>query len=553
MKTLLFALLLTALATISFSQNKLTSKKFETCQFNQNGFTFSIDPRIELWNTMGMLLGYPNINSSEFSYKKEVLQTFSKYNNHKTVQHFFSFVKKGWDLGYPFIFFLHFDKDLNFHTEGFNESNAKMFSDRMGGIDSLVQLAKEIKVFAKEIDFVDFFNSHKDFYTLVLNNMKYNARDFDEKKRIEDFYGEKKQSYNVILNVLEGAGNFGIVVPDKTGENLYAVLASYSIVGDIPGFSVDFQFYNLIYHEFGHSFSNPLAIADSSVINKYANLYEPIKESMAGQAYPNWMTTVYEHLTRASSAMLAELKFGKEIADEKFMKQEIGHKFIYAKRLKEKLDYYEAHRDKYKAYKDFFSELMKAFDGITDEEIAARLKEVNKMREPDVEYIPKSNNAKWDSTMVFIIPTHEKDEDANNAVKTFATDFKSRVNEKIKIITDEEIKNTDLSNCDFIVFGTPEGNSFMKEHIKSLPIIIAPDHVLFKDLMHGKHFQITTSWLSPFNKNRVMMFYTGQQASDIKDYQFSYHKDGVGYWIAQNLVTIAKGDFARFMKIWVAN
>ena len=548
-KIVVFLLLVVISSKIAFCQNSALKSKFNTCEFNQNGFIFSIDPRIELWNTMAIVLGNPNTNPIRLAYKEEIIQHFSQYKSHKALPHLFELIRNSQDLATPFHFFLHFDKALNFDIEGMDSDLIK----RCGGTQNLLQLAKEIKEFAVESGFYSFFNNHANFYNLVLSNAQYNFKDFDEKQKIEDFYGIKKHSYSVVFNIMEGSGNFGVLKKGKLGDDLYAVICCSSANGNIPSFTPDFEFYNLVYHEFSHSFCNPLVYEDSVKLNKHKDLLEPISESLEAQGYNSWLTAVHEHLVRTVSVMLAENKFGKTVAHEMFYKHELGRRFIYVKALKEKLDYYQSHRNVYKTFHNFFPELIKVFESIDTSEIAKLQKEVLTIREPDVNNIPKPYEAKWDSTMIFVVPTHEKDEVSNKNVRDFAEKLRQMNNVKIKIISDDEALASNLSANDISVFGTVKGNSFLNQQIHKLPITIADDQIVAKEIIKGTNFQIVTSWLNPYNPKKAMIIYTAQQVEDLKDYFYSPYKDGNNYWIGKNLVTITKGNYDRFMMVWTAN
>lgn len=152
-----------------------------------------------------------------------------------------------------------------------------------------------------------------------------------------------------------------------------------------------------------------------------------------------------------------------------------------------------------------------------------------------------------------VLPSHENSKAGNDSVRKYAEHFRNMINNKIRILKDDEVTESDLENSDFIAFGTVNGNSFIQRHINEMPIIINEDYVVFKDIIYGSDFRITTTWLNPFNKKKQMIFFTGQKANEIRDYQYTRYKNENNYWIGRNNVTILKGNFERWMKIWTAN
>lgn len=76
----------------------------------------------------------------------------------------------------------------------------------------------------------------------------------------------------------------------------------------------------------------------------------------------------------------------------------------------------------------------------------------------------------------------------------------------------------DLSNYNLSVWGTPEGNLFLKKHMVQIPILIQKDKVIAENVYNGNGYGILIGWVNPFNKQKMMAVYTGQNPSDLVDF-----------------------------------
>jgi len=269
---------------------------YHSSQIDINGLTFKIDPRIELLYTAGFAAGYPLVNGLDIQYKQDIQNTFSRYQDHEVLNLWREIGPKGFVLDGPVFCVIKQMKDLN-DVERSAEALSKEPEDE-NDYDKFVRLLTK---FAIDTDYQSFFNSHQDFYRLVLENMRYNLMNFDEVRRLETYFGDRKKEYTVIISLL-GSGNFGPRVQTPTGMELYCVLEPQTKCGNIPGFDNLRTLEDLVWHEFSHSFVNPLVDEYEDEINKYDHLYEPIGSSMRQQAYQDWLVTVKEHIVRAVTA-----------------------------------------------------------------------------------------------------------------------------------------------------------------------------------------------------------------------------------------------------------
>lgn len=546
MKNIFRALI--ALATLlSFNLDKSNAKAFRKYEAKVNGIAYSIDPRIELLNTVAMLFGHNGMTLSNISYKQETLTYFKPFRQHPVVDSLLNSFKRGWGVDDPIFFMLCLDRKFNLKP-GLSPEQI----ERGGGIDRLKLLAFLFKDFMYKSDFHTYFNDiQQPFYKQVVGNTKYNFKDFKVVPLLESYYGQKADEYNVFLNVMGGYGNFGRPITRNGRHSLYAVIETNKAIANLPVFEPSISAFNLIVHEFSHSFVNPQIEPFLEQLKKVDSLYLPIEQSMKSQGYWHWGVTVNEHVVRAVVTRIAAQHYDTTFAYSNFYKPEFGKRYIYIDALIEKLTYYEKHRDEYPTFKSFVPVLITAFDGITKDTIKRLQDKVDHFRNPTVAKIPKPYDFAHDSTTYFIIGTHEVDKVAQASMHAFVEKYRKMIAGDSPTITDDEALKMDLSNNDLIIFGTPAGNTFLNKHINNLPVTFYQDRVLTDKVLMGKDYQVVTSWVNPFNNAKSMVVYTAQRTEDIRNYHFSPVKDQYHYWVAENTITIDKGDYGNHWQMWM--
>ncbi len=512
-----------------------------------NGMTFSIDPRIELFNIIAMQAGHHGMTLSNISYKKECLDYFTPYKKLEAPKLLFETWRKGWGVDDPMFFLLYLDHDFNL-KKGLDEGIVK----RGGGIAQIKKLANSFKEFAEASNFQSFFNTiQKDFYQQTLSNTKYNFKDFHGVKYLEDYYGQKCNSYTVILNINSGYGNFGKQVPTTTGVDLYAIVETNTSFGNLPTYFPTISTVDLILHEFSHGFVNPVLDQFKNELHKSKNLYKPIAKSMQFQAYRDWNVTVIEHVVRAIVTRITAQIYGEAFNKSSFYKLMIARRFIYADAIIAKLKVYEENRHFYKNFTVFGSELIKVFDSISKEYVIEKQQKVDHVRNTEILKVPKPYEFAKDSTTYFIVSTHEKNKIHEQQMRDFVATYRNMFSSEIKIITDDKALEMNLSDNDIVVFGTQEGNSFLRKYIHKIPITIKSNYILTNKVIRGNNLQLITSWVNPFNTKKIMVIYTAQKTENIKDFFYSATKDQYHYWIAQELIPIHTGNYENYSKVWM--
>lgn len=331
---------------------------------NVNGINVIIDPRMELLAVVQALGTYDQqfdlITNMSFNYKDDIMKYFSNFSKHEAVKQFDSMSRSGFSFDAPPTAMLYLSNPLNLEVKKDFDDEIKSRATK----ESLNKLAKELKKFGVDTKFQEFFKSHMDFYNSVVEKNAEVMGNSNYISYLEQYYGMKQNSYNIILAPMFHSGGFGPKIEAENGlYDVYSIEGPNSLKGNIPMFGDKEGFKYLALHEFSHSFVNSLTEENLEEVNKYKKLYEPIQDKMVKQAYSRWDISVNEHIVRAVVARITYINSGSE-EYEKVIAYEKDRGFLYIDELVKKLEEFEKNRDKYKSFKEFYPELIKVFDKI---------------------------------------------------------------------------------------------------------------------------------------------------------------------------------------------
>jgi hypothetical protein len=184
--------------------------------------------------------------------------------------------------------------------------------EQSGENDNLEQYRKSIKQFAEISNFENFWNSKIPFYNQILDLTIADMGEMDVVKVLENYFNETHESYNIVI-APSFWGGYGFKITGADGKDmLYAILGTTDTKNAIPYLSMK-QLLYYVWHEFGHSFVNPLTAKYSDRVESLNKLYEPIKEDMTnmaayGNAYGDWESCVNEHITLNPQAKILRIE-----------------------------------------------------------------------------------------------------------------------------------------------------------------------------------------------------------------------------------------------------
>lgn len=329
-----------------------------SCTFNQKNYKVTIDPRIELISIIRLLNDSKLVNDYDSNYKEEIERYFNPYQNHKVVKLQSKMEESGFDFGVPIETVLYLSTDLKEKSE-----IPDSLIERAGGEDILNNYISFLGEFNKETKFNKYYNENNKFYNSLVREFKNNIDISGIINAVEDYYGINNYKYNIILSPLI-IGGYGPRI--KSNDNQYDI---YSIIGPREYNSRKYVFVEkyettfMLWHEFSHSFVNPLTKEHKAQVKEYSQLYKSVASKMEDHSYNTWEKTLNEHIVRAVVIRLVYDKFGKNVGERyKTYQEEQG--FIYLNEICDILIKYEKNRDIYPNFNSFYPLILKELEVI---------------------------------------------------------------------------------------------------------------------------------------------------------------------------------------------
>ena len=331
----------------------------------KNSINIIIDPRIELLSIVQYLSSYKEkdeclITNSDFEYRNRVDEYFSPFKSHEAVKLFDKLSNNSFSYDAPPATMLYMTKDFQLR-ENIDISDDLII--RIGKKDNIEKLYDLLKNFSEETKFNDFYNANREYYNSLIENTSNTISDENKIiEELEEFYGIKQESYNLVLVSLYGGVGYGIKLEsDKNKYDVYSIIGSNSLYSkELPYFGSESSFNYLQRHEFSHSFVNPLTEKYWNEAEKYSILYNPLEEIMRKQAYTTWESCLNEHIIRTITTRFSYLENRNWGYTELEMHK--SNRFLYIDKLLEKLEEYDNNRDKYPTFESFYPELLKGLD-----------------------------------------------------------------------------------------------------------------------------------------------------------------------------------------------
>jgi len=505
----------------------------------------TVDPRIELLTVVQQLSDYDFLTQLDFTYKNNMMDYFSEYKKHKAVKAFSKLSNSGFYYDSPPNVMLYLSnppslqKKLSIPNDLISRASSKK---------KLYNFIDTLSDFSVDSDFKGFYNKNLPFYKTIIDNVYNNMKDMKLIEELDSYYGMEVNSYTLILAPMLHNGGYGPNIKAKNGlYDVYGIIGPSSIIkgqGEeiIPDYSME-SIREIVWHEFGHSFVNPLTDKHLNEINKYDSLYSYIETKMKSQAYANWETCVDEHINRAVTARLIYLNQGQSVYD-KVIEVEKKCGFFYVPALCESLTYYEANRDVYPTFESYYPELIKVFKNLSEQKLGDDFFQTV--------FTGPINSAYYDAAtmdIAFIIPTQEKDSTIQEEIYTYVKKLRDRFFPSAEIIKDVDALDRELGNYFILAYGTMEGNLWLKHYKETFPFRLETDKIIANSTYQGTAQILISAMPNPQNYKNPLLIYTAQEAKDIININNTFHGP-TDYVITKAGEEIYSGFYDKEKKIW---
>lgn len=322
-----------------------------------------VDPRIELLSIVQFFSDYGSVyrplTELDSAYSQAVNDYFSNFKNHPVITLFGELVKEGFNFSDPIDLAFDLDFDLKRNSLVLDKSVSSLITKKVGRISQIRLFVQNMADYAEQTDFGHFYQTNKDFYGEIIDEVKTKLSSFNLTGAFENYYGVHYESYHLVLNALCDSGGYGVWRENEDGRlSAYSITGPIGIEEGILRFVGDPQgFCAFNWHEFGHSVVNSLTSHYLEEIAQFENLFEPIAEKMKAQAYGAWEFCFNEHIIRACVIRLLTREFGEKLAQElREYEKSIG--FYLLDPLIEWLNVYEENRRRYKTFAEYFPSVM---------------------------------------------------------------------------------------------------------------------------------------------------------------------------------------------------
>lgn len=488
-----YILLIIIFCSLSAYSQVATLKPIERTVGNLH---ISIDPRMELLTATQLVSNATMVDRTK-ACSQEAIAYFKPFSSEEAVT-LSSYLEENYTFGAdaPPEFMLHLSQVPELEQQiPFTER----LLERGGSAENLEQYRVALKRFAEVSNFEDFWNSRIPLYNQILDLTIAEMGEIDLVKVLENYYNETQASYNLILSPAF-AGGYGPRIPNENSKlDIYACITTWFEKEGIPYMDRE-SLQNYIWHEWGHSFVNPLTEKYRDRVNVSEKLLEPIAKKRAGKAYPYWYMSVNEHIIRAIHIRLLELYADSQQA-KKMLDNEFGMRFIYVIPLIEKLKEFEKQRDeKGITFSEFYPELLNLFDSLIEIEY---WKQVDmSFKGPIIEVYNEYQRA-------FIYPTQDSDTRALKTIQDYAARiFNLSQLENGLLLADTTALKTDLSDYGISAYGTIESNLFLKHYADLLPFKIE-NEVLYADKEYtDPNIRLFSCVPNPYNPETGMVVFT---------------------------------------------
>ena len=312
-----------------------------------------VDPRIELLAAVQLLAGYENLAKQESPYKTRLRDYFSPYAKTQAVRIFEDIIKEStYSDAYPdFALRLSDPPELSEHAP-FHEYIDTAFRGRTH------EFLDATRSFAAKSNFTCFFNREVPFYHHLIESCRETLGKCDDIRIIGDYFGLRKVAHSVILSPLM-EGGVGLRLKNQAGQ-----LQAFCVVGPTlygkPIRSSQVDLSELIWHELSHPFVNPVTAKYETLLRESEDLFAPLRERLGNYGYRSWKTCVNEHVIRAITTRIATIQLGAQVGEDA-LRREMESGFPYVGALYQRLEEYEANRERFPDLESFYPNLMGAF------------------------------------------------------------------------------------------------------------------------------------------------------------------------------------------------
>jgi hypothetical protein len=500
-------------------------------------FCIAVHPGVELLNIVQLLAGTECSRDPSTVYSSEVLEHFGGFHDHEAVRTVALLNAGGFGFDAPVTAMLHLSPppELILEVPWSND-----LLERAGGTENLDRFASALRSFASDTDFKTFWNEQGEAYTRMAE-LFWNVTGNDDIEMLETYFGMSRSSYSILPAPLSSFG-FGSRIPSQNGT--WDVYCTIMVPDEIHPAELEQRtaryLRHFVWHEFAHSFVNPVCDDYADQIIEYSSLFEPLRESMTAQAYGSWQICVYEHLVRSVTARLIALEYGETVGSEE-IQQQLCNGFAYIEPLYEDLIFFEQNRETEGSFEDYFPEFLETFEDVRE----VGTSEFTRMTGMNINSV-----LMLDRPRVYVLPTAEQDAAVQSLLHTYVREVRDMFMPGSEIITDTAALSRDLSGQVLVIYGTPAGNRYLSQICNELPVEIRDDgSIRTGQILTGSRLRFISVFPNPVWNDSWLVIYTACRTEYVIGINSVYH-GMTEYVVADDTELLESGVYEKTSMGW---
>lgn len=501
----------------------------------------TVDPRLELLAVLQKISGSKMVFQGENSYADAVEAWFAPSKKHPVCDLLKRLGETDYNHDLPVSSFLRFEgiscSKIAFNWEPYSEAMNLRRLESVSEVVPLPEFYAMVGEFAIQSDFAGFFASQTDFYQKRVEDAVWALSEYpDMIAHMTSWYGYSQASYTMAISPLV-LGGYGPAMMDEAGAvHAYAVMNQ-----DFRHFSEDDlrELSSWFFHEFSHSFVNPLVDRHWDIFKRGEHFYKLIQGKMMRQSYGNWWIAVVEHFVRTNDHRLTELYFALD--KKAVLPSEIGMGFIFIEQAYDATMQYEESRSQSGiTYDEYFPELARQFMQIED------IPE-DELRQLD-QFMGPINSVSFSPDILIIYPDPDRVEGMNKYILPTVKWLTQALD--AQAVTDSEALAMDLKNRPLYLYGAWGTNLVLEKFKSILPFKIDENGIMADKRYEGRDLRIALCLLHPLNPKLGIVIYTAQNTRAMKNSNSFFH--GPEDWCVTNadLEILGQGNFNDKAEVW---
>lgn len=216
--------------------------------------------------------------------------------------------------------------------------------------------------FYRSAAFEKFWKDNEEDLRSAMKTCREAMPEFDLPGMMESLYNEQADRFYFVPCPFMKTMGTHVEVENKQGKMTYYYIAGGNIYAD------RFSNISTAFHEFSHSFIEPISVKYAKELSGLNYLYKPLEKALAPMGYRDWDRAFNEHIVRSAEIHLLRKSLGEEARDKKMaMEKQAGFQLIEG--FYHHIQTYDDHHDQYPTLEAYYPNLLEDLGRIRVESV----------------------------------------------------------------------------------------------------------------------------------------------------------------------------------------